>query len=69
MVHPLDDKMWMKWSGSEALEEAAPDVDAVLLDALRRPRLDARQVLEAGDGLILTEVDDEVVGELHAAVR
>lgn len=52
----------------QPFEEAALDVDAVVFDALWGSGLDAGQVLEAGEGLVLTEVDDEVVGELHAAV-
>ena len=50
------------------LEFRTLDVDAVLADAFGRSGLNPRQILEAGEGLVLTKVDDEVVGELDTAV-
>ena len=50
------------------LEFRTLDVDAVLADAFGRSGLNPRQILEASEGLVLTKVDDEVVGELDTAV-
>lgn len=45
------------------------DVDPIMLDTLWCTCFCARQVLETREGLILPEVDDQMVGELHSLIR